>query len=375
MTAPLRPVWAEINLGNFKRNLQAVRELVSPKEQILAVVKANAYGIGAVPASRAALEVPGVIGLAVATPEEAVELRDAGLDCTILVLGPVTRDAVRTLVELEVSMAVTSVAGLQDAEAAAKAAGKQAKVHIKVDTGMGRIGFRSGQELGEALEALANPGHIEIEGLFSHFAAADTDPDYTRMQLKRFEQAQKQVAAAGIKPRFTHLSNSAAILGLPEVYFNLVRPGIMIYGCYPDPSLADKAKLYPVVSLKARISHVKQVEPGTAIGYGTTYTVSQPTRIATIPIGYADGYPRALSNKSSVLIKGKRYPIAGRICMDQSMIDLKGEQGIQTGDLVTLIGTDGDDAITLDEVAGLAGTIAHEILTGIGQRVPRIYVE
>jgi len=375
MQQPLRPVWAEVNLGNFKKNLQAVGELVSPRARILAVVKANAYGIGAVPASRAALQVPGVVGLAVATPEEAVELRQAGLDCTILVLGPVTKDAAHVLARLGISFAVTSVAGMQDAEAASKAAGTKAKVHIKVDTGMGRVGFRPGTELTQALELVSKSGHIEVEGLFSHFAAADCDKQYTRFQFQNFERARKQVADADIKPRFIHLSNSAAILDWPETYFDLVRPGIMIYGCYPDPSLADKARLYPVVSLKARISHVKRVEPGTCIGYGTTYTVSLPTQIATIPIGYADGYPRCLSNKASVLIKGKRYPIAGRICMDQSMIDLKGEQDIQPGEVVTLIGTDGTEAITLDEIAELAGTITHEILTGIGSRVPRIYIE
>lgn len=375
MAEPLRPVWAEVNLGNFKKNLHAVRELVSPQAQVLAVVKANAYGIGAVPASKAAMEVPGVVGLAVATPEEAVELREAGLSDMILVLGPVTSDAARVLVQLGISITVTSVAGVLDAELAGQAAGKKSKIHIKVETGMGRVGFLPGEDLGQVLELISRSSHIEVEGVFSHFSAADTDPEYTGLQLRNFENARKQVEAAGIKPRFVHLSNSAAILDLPEAHFDLVRPGIMIYGCYPHPSLADKAQLYPVVSLKARISHVKRVGPGASIGYGRTYTISQPAEIATIPIGYADGYPRSLSNKASVLIRGRRYPIAGRICMDQSMIDITGEPGITPGEVVTLIGTDGDETITLDEIAELAGTISHEILTGMSSRVPRIYIE
>ncbi|MGI6620934.1 MAG: alanine racemase [Bacillota bacterium] len=375
MGEPLRPVWAEVNLGNFKKNLEVVRQLVSPRAEILAVVKADAYGIGAVAASSAALQVPGVKGLAVATPEEAVELREAGLDCMILVLGPVTSRAARVLAELGVSMTVTSADGLRDAEQAGMTAGKASKVHIKVDTGMGRIGFRPGTELRQALELVSQLGNIEVEGLFSHFALAVQDPEYTRFQLQNFETARKQVAEAGIRPRFIHMANSAAILGLPEAYFDLVRPGAIIYGFYPSQSLADRAKLYPVVSLKARISHVKRVEPGTRIGYAMTYTVSEPAEIATLPLGYADGYPRPLSNKASVLVRGKRCPVAGRICMDQMMVDLKGQPGVKPGEVATLIGTDGEETISLHEVAELAGTIEHEILTGLGSRVPRVYIE
>lgn len=374
MKNPLRPVWAEVNLENFKKNLLAVRDLTSPHAQILAVVKANAYGIGAIPASRAALEVPGVIGLAVATPDEAVELREAGLNDMILALGPVTSTAANVLATLGVSMTVTSAPGIRDAEIAGQAAGRKSKVHIKVETGMGRVGFLPGPELRQALELVSTCNHVEVEGLFSHFSAADTNREYTAFQMRNFEGAMNQVADANIYPRYIHISNSAAILDLPISHFDLVRPGIMIYGCYPDTSLARKASLYPVLSLKARISHIKRVGPGTYVGYGMSYKVPEATAIATIPIGYADGYPRSLSNKASVLIRGKRYPIAGRICMDQSMIDLEGDPGFKTGDVVTLIGSDGNETITLDEVAEIAGTITHEILTGIASRVPRVYV-
>lgn len=376
MTKPehLRPVWAEINLENFKKNLQVVKSLISPPAQILAVVKADAYGIGAIPASKAALQVPGVLGLAVATPDEAVAIRKASIDCeTLLVLGPVTLEAARALVDLGVSMAVTSVQGIEDAENAGERAGRKVRIHIKAETGMGRIGFMPGSELQEALDLLTKCNHVEVEGLFTHFSAADINKEYTKQQWAKFKMAVDQASRANIHPRYLHTSNSAAILDFPESHLDLVRPGIMIYGCYPDPSLAARAPLYPVFSLKARISHLKRVSAGSYIGYGMTYKTVTDTTVATVPLGYADGYPRSLSNSGSVLIKGKRYPIAGRVCMDQLMVDLGDAANIQYGDLVTLIGQDGDESITLDEVAELAGTISHEILTGLPPRVPRIY--
>lgn len=374
MHEPLRPVWAEINLDNFKKNLEVARDLVPSRSKMLAVVKANAYGIGAVPASKAALEVPGVLGLAVATPDEAVELRRERLTQMVLVLGPVTARAAKVLTELDVSMAVTSIQGIHEAENAGKASGKKSKIHITVETGMGRIGFMPGPDLQKGLDLVSKCSHVEVEGLFSHFSAADINKEYTRFQWSNFQKAMNQVEETKIPVRYFHISNSAAILDPFTPHLDLVRPGIMIYGCYPEPSLADKARLYPVFELKARITHIKRVESGTYIGYGMTYKTSKPTNIATVPIGYADGYPRLLSNRGSVLIKGTRYPIAGRICMDQLMIDLGDQTGFEVGDVVTLIGSDAGETITLDEVANLAGTISHEILTGIAPRVSRIYV-
>jgi alanine racemase len=371
---PLRPVWAEIDLGNFKKNLQVVRGLIPASTQILAVVKANAYGIGAVPASRAALEVPGVVGLAVATPEEAIELRGESIDCGILVLGPVTPRGARALADLSVSMAVTSITGIQSVEDAGKSIGRKTKIHIKVETGMGRTGFMPGPELQKALDLLQECNYVELEGIFTHFSAADVNKEYTMNQWSNFNMAVEQASQAQIRPRYVHAANSAAILDFPETHLDLVRPGIMIYGSYPDQSLAGKAPLYPVFSLKARVSYVKYVGPGSYIGYGMTYRTGSTTTIATVPLGYADGYPRLLSNRGSVLIRGRRYPIAGRICMDQLMIDLGGATDIEPGELVTLIGQDGTDCITVDDVAELAQTIAHEILTGIAPRVPRIYI-
>lgn len=368
----LRPVWAEINLDNFRKNIEVINSLIPSSTQMIVVVKANAYGIGLVQGSKAALEVPGVLGLAVATPDEAVKLRRASIDCGILVLGPVTSDAAKVLTELGVSMTVASTEGIQSAENAGRAVGRKSKIHIKIDTGMGRTGFMIGHELQHGLDLLGECNHVEIEGLFTHFSAAETNEEYTRYQWSNFNLALEQVSRANIYPRYRHAANSAAILTFPESHLDMVRPGIIMYGGYPDPSLAGKVSLYPVFSLKARISHIKTVSPRTYIGYGMTYETTRKTTIATLPIGYADGFPRSLSNQGSVLIKGRRYPIAGRICMDQLMVDLGNAPDIHTGDLVTLIGQDGTESITLEEVAQLTGSV-EEILTGISPRVPRIY--
>ncbi len=367
----LRPTWAEINLDDFKTNIGVAARLASGAG-VLPVVKANAYGIGAIPASKAALEVPGVAGLAVATADEAMQLRDAGIDSLILVLGPVTPEAAEVLVRNRVSFAVTSPSGILAAKAAC-ASGEKARVHLKIETGMGRVGMAPGPELAAALEVLKDSPCVETEGVFTHFSVADSDRQYTMLQMDAFDEAQKQLADAGIKPKYRHAANSAAILDFGRSHLDLVRPGIMIYGSYPDQSLSSKAVLKPVLSLLSRVSHVKKVPGGYSVGYGRTYSTNGPTTIATIPAGYADGYPRLCSGRGSMLIHGRRFPIAGRVCMDQTMLDV-GDEDVQVGDLVTLIGTDGGASITVDEVAALSETIAHEVLTGITSRVPRIYV-
>ena len=374
MQHSLRPVWAEINMNSLQRNLQTIEGLIPPGVGILAVVKANAYGVGAIPISRAAIKMNRVVGLAVATPDEAVELREAGLDGMILVLAPVTQEAALQLTKKGVSMTVSSAQGIKAAETAALRVGRKAGIHLKIETGMGRVGFIPGPEFKAALDLLSQCNHLRVEGMFSHFAGSDESRDYTLFQMARFKTALNQSLAAGIRPSLVHISNSAAILQFPDAAFDVVRPGIMMYGYYPNLALCEKAQLYPVLSLKARISHMKSVDAGTCIGYGMTYKVPEPTTIATIPLGFADGYPRLLSGKASVLIKGRRYPLAGRVCMDQCMVDLKGSSGIAAGDIVTLIGKDGEEEITLYEIAEFSGTIVHEILTGITSRVPRIYI-
>ncbi|HHW27354.1 MAG TPA: alanine racemase [Firmicutes bacterium] len=374
MQKHLRPTWAEVDLEAFRRNLETASDLTGSSTRLLPVVKANAYGIGAVEASRVALKEPKVEGLAVATPDEAVQLRDAGITATVLVLGPSTREATEVLVDRDVSITVTSMEGLRYAADAGEKLGRRARIHLKIDTGMGRIGFRSEDDISLALNFIASTGSIFFEGVFTHFSVADTDRARTEKQIEAFEAVRTVVERANLRPRYYHASNSAGILAYPAAHLDLVRPGIMLYGSYPDESLAGIGSLSPVLSLYSTISHVKTVPSGTAIGYGATYVTPSPTTIATLPIGYADGYPRNLSNKGSVLVRGKRLPIVGRVCMDQLMVDAGAIPDVRPGERATLIGKDGDETITVDDVARLAGTIAHEILTGLSPRVPRIYL-
>ncbi len=369
----LRPTWAEVNLSNFKANLLTAASLIPPNAGIMPVVKANAYGTGVIPVSRAALTLPQVKGLAVATPDEAMQIRDDGIDAMVLVLGPVTPEAALTMTENNVSFAVTGGAGLQAAEKAGASCGRKSKVHLKIETGMGRVGMAPGTELQAALDYLRDAPHVEVEGVFTHFAVADTDRDYTALQMQAFEEALDQMRKAGVHPRYRHAANSAAVLDFPRAHLDMVRPGIMMYGSYPDESLSAKAPLKPVLSLLSRVSHVKTVPAGYSVGYGRTYVTPKATTIVTVPVGYADGYPRLLSGCGSMIVHGKRFPIAGRVCMDQTMLDV-GDESVEVGDLVTVIGTDGGATVTVDEVAGLSKTIAHEVLTGLTARVPRIYV-
>ncbi|MBE3520177.1 MAG: alanine racemase [Firmicutes bacterium] len=368
----LRPTWAEIDLDNFCENIKAVASVTSPSSGLLAVIKADGYGCGAVPCALAALTVPAVKGLAVATPEEALELRDAGITGMILVLGPSAPEAIPELVKRDISVTVTDLRGIEAMQRAGIQAARKSKLHLKVDTGMSRLGFRPGREIEEALATLSRSSAVELEGVYTHFAAADEDEEYTRSQWALYQGVLKQLQTAGLQPRYRHVANSAAILWLPESHLDLVRPGIMLFGSFPGQKVPRKIQLKPVMSLKSRVAYVKRVPAGTNVGYGRAYTAAGETTIATIPIGYADGYPRHLSNIAPVLIGGKKHRLAGRVCMDQIMVDT-GQSGCRPGDEVVLIGNDGSERITVDEIASLAGTIPHEILTRIGKRVPRTY--
>lgn len=368
----LRPTWAEIDLDSFRTNIEAVLSIIPRSSGVLAVIKADGYGCGAVACASVALRTPGVKGLAVATPDEAVELREAGVHGMLLVLGPTTPDAIPEMVRRDISVTVTDIEGIEAVERAARDASKKARLHLKIDTGMGRLGFRPGREADEAATVVGRSLAIELEGVFTHFASSDEDEEYTRLQWRLYNQVLRRLETSGLKPRYRHVANSAAILSLPEAHLDLVRPGIMLYGSFPGELVPKKVRLRPVLSLKSRIAHVKRVPAGTSVGYGRTYTTTEETTIVTLPLGYADGYPRHLSNSASALIRGKRHAVAGRVCMDQIMIDA-GSTPCGPGDVVTLIGQDGPEMVPVDEVARLAGTIPHEILTGIGKRVPRIY--
>lgn len=372
MKEPRRPVWAEVDLKNVKFNLAQVRNLIAENTEIMAVVKADAYGHGVIPVAEALIE-EGVDRLAVALPGEGQELRQAGIDLPVQILGEVLPSQVEALMKYDLIPTLckrNTAFGLSEI---AGGKGKKVKVHIKVDTGMGRIGKRP-EEAVDYIKFVSDLPHLEIEGIMTHFARADEhNKDYTYEQWESFKNVLAGVRAAGIEIPLVQVANSAAILDLPEMNLDLVRPGIMLYGLLPSGEIKNKIELKPVLSWKARIVYIKEVPAGSGISYGTTYITDRPTEVATIPLGYADGYSRLLSNKGEVLIHGQRAPILGRVCMDQFMVDVTDIPSAAVGDEVVLIGRQGNAEITATELAKHIGTINYEVLCGISKRIERIY--
>ncbi|MFL5319678.1 MAG: alanine racemase [Myxococcaceae bacterium] len=371
---PIRPTRAEIDLEALKGNLAAIRSL-APKVDVLAVVKANAYGHGAVEIAHA-LEGEAVRFLGVAIIEEALELRHAGVKAPILVLGGSYDRGYELIVELGLIPTIFREDHLAELSAAAKRQRKKVKAHLKIDTGMGRIGVLP-DALPSFLETAKKFPEVELDGLLSHFANADLkDQALTGEQLRKFKTAHAQMKAAGYFPSFRHLSNSAGVLDVPEVRdgleLNLIRPGLILYGVEPASWLKGRAALRPVLSWKTGVTFVKTVPKGTPISYGGTFVTKRESVIATLPIGYADGYDRGYSSKASVLIRGKRAPIAGRVCMDMVMADVTDIPGVAVGDEVVLLGRQGSEEIPVEELASLSETIPYEVLCGVGARVPRV---
>ena len=370
----IRPTRAEIDLAALRHNVQQIRTL-APNANVLAVVKANAYGHGAVQISRA-LESEDVALLGVALVEEGIELRHAGVKKPILVLGGAYEGGYDLLVQHGLIPTIFRVDHLHKLDQAAKAQGRTVDAHVKVDTGMGRIGLLPGQ-VEPFLREAKKVHHVRLDGLLSHFANADlADAEHTTKQIQRFRDALKQVRSHGFNPSFRHLSNSAGVLDRPEVRdgleLNLVRPGIMMYGLSPAAWLKDRVQLRPVLSWKTAVTHVKRVEQGTPISYGSTWVAQRESVIATLPVGYADGFSRDYSNTGEVLIRGQRAKIAGRVCMDMTLIDVTDVPGVEVGDEVALIGQQGNERITADDLARLSQTIHYEVLCAVGARVPRI---
>jgi len=373
---PSRPTRAEIDLGALTRNYQTLRA-AAPGVDVLAVVKADAYGHGAVPVSRA-LEAAGVRFLGVALVEEGLVLREAGLQSDILVLGGAYEGGWEAMLEQRMVPVVFRPEHLTALEAAARARGTRARAHLKVDTGMGRLGVLPA-DVPAFLEAARGCQRVELEGLCSHFANADlADAGLTAQQIARFRTALGQMRAAGFDPRWRHLSNSAGLLALPEardgVEMNLARPGLALYGLSPAPWLRPPRVLEPVLGWKTAVVHLKSVPAGTPISYGSTWTAPRPSRIATLPVGYADGWSRLLSNRGAVLVRGRRAPIVGRVCMDLCMVDVTDVPGVEVGDEVVLLGRQGAEVQDAHQLAALEGTIAYDVLCAIGARVPRVVV-
>jgi len=367
-----RPVWAEVNLDNIKFNLNQVKKNVPKETLIMAVVKADAYGHGVLPVAEAAVEA-GADRLAVALPEEGRELREADYELPIQILGEVLPEQVSILVDNDL---IPTISKLETVELLNELAGKKdiiKKVHVKVDTGMGRIGVFPDNAV-DFIKEVMSFENIEVEGLMTHFAKADEeDKDYTYNQWDQFQMVIDRLAEENIEIPIKQAANSATIIDLPHMSLNMVRPGIMMYGLRPSHEVDQDFKLKPALSWKAKIVYLKEVPSGTGISYGATYITEKNAKIATIPMGYADGYSRLLSNKGEVLIKGQRAPIRGRVCMDQFMVDVTDIDEVEIGDEVVLIGKQGDEEFSATEMADIIGTINYEITCDITKRVPRIY--
>ena len=375
----LRRTWAEINLDALDQNVSAIRTCLSDSTELLAVVKADAYGHGDRMIAKE-LTRSGVTRFGVSNLEEAVGLRHAGIDGEILIFGVTPPELAKELAENDITQAILNADYAKALSDAAVAAGVTVKGHLKLDTGMGRIGFVVGRPSGSPetlLSACRLPG-LSVTGAFSHFSSSDDVSEegiaYTREQYRRFKEATDGLKAAGVSPLFCHLQNSAGIISYPEYQFDGARAGIILYGQPVDTLPGHSIPLKPVMSLRSTIAMIKEVEPGDCISYSRTFRAEKPMRIATVPVGYADGYLRALSNKAEVLIRGKRAPVVGNVCMDQMMVDVTDIPEAAVDDQVTLAGSDGEETVSFGELAAIAGTIHYELLCLVSKRVPRVYL-
>jgi len=370
MKTNYRPTWAEIDLNAIRYNAKKIRGILGKDTGVMAVVKANAYGHGIVEASRV-LEKLKIGYLGVATLDEALVLRRAKIKLPILILGPVLPEEAEAAVRNNITLTLCNKELLKTL---AGMAGKKLrpKVHIKVDTGMGRIGVWHERAI-EFIIDVRKHGNIEIEGIYTHFSIAGRDKFFTQYQINAFEEILKTIDRLGMRIPLKHAANSIACCDWKKSHLNMVRPGIIIYGIYPKRNFPRRINLKPAFSLKTKIAFIKNTPPGRSISYGRTYITQSHTKIATLPIGYADGYGRILSNRAEALVRGRRAPVVGKVTMDQTMIDVGHIKNAKVGDEVVLVGKQRSEEIRLEKLARLAGTIPYEIVTGITSRVPRIY--
>ncbi len=366
-----RPTIAYIDLSALAHNLSEVRRCASGRK-ILGIVKADAYGHGAVQCARTLVS-EGVDMLGVALAEEGAELRKANITNEILVLGGVFEQQADELLEYDLTPAVYTTIQAESFSRAALNAGKILPVHVKIDTGMGRVGITPEDSVDFVLSISRMPG-LKVMGLMTHLSdVAEKDKSFAELQVERFNMVMRRLKDEGIEIPLAHASGSAAVIDFAAAHFNMVRPGIMLYGCYPSEDLRSLVDLRPVMALKTKIMHIKTVAPGTPISYGRTFYTKKESIIATLPIGYADGLSRRLSNRGSVLIGGKRCPIVGTVCMDMVMVDVSGVPGAKVFDEAVIIGRQGKEEITAEEVAELLGTISYEVLCNVSKRVGREY--
>ena len=367
-----RPTFCAVNLACLRWNFQQVRRKVGPKVKIVSMVKAGAYGHGAGQVAKALADA-GSDAFGVATLEEGVELRNSGVRSPILILAGFYPVQIGSLLRHRLTPAICELDGLRRLEALARRRETSLGFHLKVDSGMGRIGFLA-SEIDSWLAELNRLKALKLEGVFSHFSHAENvGGSYTQRQVKAFRAVIDRLHAAGYDPPLVHLANSAAVITLPGAHFSMVRPGLMLYGIYPSAEMARQVTLKPALSWKTRIFQLKRVPKGTSISYGRTFVTRRESLIATLPVGYADGYHRLLSNRGAALVRGRRAPVVGRVCMDLTMIDVTDIRGVKQGDEVVLLGKQGRESISADEMALWAKTISYEVLTSISARVPRIH--
>ncbi len=368
-------VYACIDLDALIHNVETCRRRLSEGSMLMPVVKADGYGHGAIPVSKALVD-NGIERLAVATLEEAISLRKNNIKVPILILGYTQDNMAIKVVEYDLIQTVYKYSMAENLSEVAGKLKKKAKIHLKLDTGMGRIGFIPNNASVDIITRIFELPHLEIEGIYTHFSKADeVDKAFTYNQLERFDKFIKQLEDKGYHIPMKHTANSAGIIDIDEAHKDLVRLGISLYGFYPSTHVQkNKVDLQAVLSLISHIIHIKEVEAGTYIGYGGTYITKERAKIATIPVGYGDGYDRLLSSKGSVLIGGEFAPIVGRVCMDQFMVDVTHIEGVKDLDEVVLIGKQGENEITADDIAAIKGTINYEVVCQLGKRIPRVYM-
>ncbi|MBE7038110.1 MAG: alanine racemase [Ruminococcaceae bacterium] len=368
--------WSEVNLDAINENINSIRSILNKDTKVLAVVKADAYGHGAAKVALSLVKNK-IDYLGVATSGEAMELRNIGIKTPILILGAIYNENIGELISNDITLTVFDYKTALNISNVAKKLNKIAKIHIKIDTGMTRIGFYPTDDSVKEICKISKLDSIEIEGMFSHFAKADEeDENPTHIQFEKFMNIKNKLEEMKVQIPICHICNSAGIIDFPEYQLNMVRSGIITYGHYPSECVNHKKiKLTPAMTFKTLVANINQIEKGTSVGYGGTFTAEKSMKIATLLVGYADGYSRLLSNKADVLINGERCSVVGRVCMDQTMVDVSKLKNINLGDEVILFGKSGNNIVTVEEVAKIIGTINYEILCAVSKRVPRIYIQ
>lgn len=368
--------WAEIDLDALGYNFKNIKAQLKPETKTMCVVKADAYGHGSTNIAAHLLKL-GADCLAVATPEEALSLRKNKISADILILGYVEKECFAELISNNITLTVFDMLSAEAVSEAAQKQNKTAKIHIKIDTGMTRIGYCVSEKSADEIIKISKLKNIYLEGMFSHFSKADeTDKTYSRMQFERFMEMDRLLFERGLRVPVRHIANSAAIIDLPEYQLDMVRPGVILYGIYPSNDVKkENCPLKAVMSVKARITRIREIESPVMVSYGGTYEARSGEKIATVPVGYADGYSRVLTGSAKMLAGGKIVPVVGKICMDQCMIDVTSVNNINVGDEVIILGKEGDNVISAENLADIMGTIGYEILCMVGKRLTRIYTQ